>query len=207
MKRHKCNNAPSIMEGADVFDANEALREGNARPIGWYLADAAASLPTIADLLDTKEPNDDPHLIFALSAIPVPTDHNEDCPVQDEIEWVGSREQIQEAIINRHARLLGWYLRGLGEFLKPLAHAFDPPTDWRDLQVEFVRKGRGRRSAAASFEGLLRDMALVSEVRQASMRPKENKKSAIFNVGKKRRVSRAAYFRKQRTVLKKNGKY
>src|SRR5262245_40739204 len=44
-------SAPTIMEGADIFDAKQALRESNEAPIGWCLQDEAKSLRLISNLL------------------------------------------------------------------------------------------------------------------------------------------------------------
>jgi hypothetical protein len=138
MKKGKSGRTQS--EPAHVYDAIQALRNQEPQPIGWCLHDAAAILSKIADLLNPDAETDcKVRLQFSVPPAPAGT-------VEDGCEWEGSRSQVEEAIRARHAALLGWYLRDLGDFLGQLAPYFAPPEGSSDWQFTFVRKGRGRRA-------------------------------------------------------------
>jgi hypothetical protein len=143
MKKGKSGHTQSpIMEGADVYDAIQALHNQEPHPIGWCLADAGPILSKIADLLNPPAESDcKVRLQFS-----VPPDTAPASTVGPDDEWVGSRSEVEEAISARHAALLGWYLRDLGEFLAQLAPHFAPPEGSSDWHCKFVRKGRGRRA-------------------------------------------------------------
>jgi hypothetical protein len=84
-----------IMEGADVYDAIQALRNQEPHPIGMFLNDAAPILSEIADLLDPLAETDC-KVRLQFSVPPAPA-------LEDDCEWVGSRSQVEEAISARHA--------------------------------------------------------------------------------------------------------
>ena len=124
MKKGKSGHTQSpIMEGADVYDAIQALHNQEPHPIGMFLNDAAPLLSKIADLLNPPAETDcKVRLQFSVPPAPASTVEHDD-------EWVGSRSQVEEAISARHAALLGWYLRDLGDFLAQFAPYFAPPRE------------------------------------------------------------------------------
>ena len=154
MKNRKNDPAPLVVdEGADVFDALEALGNGTVRPIGWYLEDASKIVSKVADLLDPPNATENGTCLQFPSSgnLDVQADGEVTSLAQEADEWVGSCAQIEQAIAGGREKPLGWYFRGvLGDFLRCLAPAFDAPEGSRDLQLQFVRKGRGRRSNPGS---------------------------------------------------------
>src|SRR5690348_6609800 len=136
MKGHPNRPRPSlIMEGADVFDATEALQNGEEARIGWYL-DAAEILSRISDLLDPPNTSEfGKNLQFGIGRIGGATDHAE-MPEHALREWVGSRAQVEEAIEANAPRPLGWYLRYLGDFLSRLGPAFNAPAQSRNWRLQ-----------------------------------------------------------------------
>jgi hypothetical protein len=173
-----------IMEGADVYDAIQALHNQEPHPIGMFLNDAAAILSRLADLLNPPAETDcKVRLQFSVPPAPAGT-------VEDGCEWEGSRSQVEEAISTRHAALLGWYLRELADLLSQLATRFAPPEGSRDWQFEFVRKGRGRRVDHSNT--MFSDSNTLMKMRFATL-ARGKQESAIADL--KPRMSRSTFFR------------
>jgi hypothetical protein len=209
--------APTIMEGANIFDAKQALRNSNEAPIGWYLQDEVKSLRLISDLLDPTSEHQEVRLGF-MSTRPrahperdqagsppdqeqagsPPDQEQTGSPPDEEEDWAGSPPQIEAAIKAQSARLLGWHLRELGDFVESLALAFDPPKGSRGWRLRFTREGRGRRrdEVAEMFrrDGLL--MKLKFETNAAG-----KQEAAIEALKKMPGASRASLFRKKAARL------
>jgi hypothetical protein len=197
VKYRKSNRAPLVVdEGADVFDALEALRNGTERPIGWYLEDASKIVSRVADLLDPQNSTESgTFLQFASSGnVHVQPAKEVTSSPQESDEWVGSCAQIDEAIAARTVKPLGWYFRGLGDVLRCLAPAFAPPKGSRDLRLQFVRKGRGRLSNPV--QQMLADSDFAFKLRMKTRAA--GKQEAAIKDFEQNGVSRATTFRKKR---------
>jgi hypothetical protein len=200
MKAKKKNvTRKTVYEGADVFDARQALSNGQERPIGWYLQDAAEGLTRISDLLDPPDGNEGSECLqFAGTGNTRELMDDETGPRDDLGEWVGSPAQIEAAIAARAVKPLGWSLRELGDFLIHLAGAFDAPERSRDWQLQFVRKGRGRRP---NPEQMLADSAFALEQRMAT-RVAGKQEAVIKDLEKNKGISRATFFRRKSRTRK-----
>ena len=53
----KKTSKPTGSPPADVFEAKQALRNGEEHPVGWYLEDATEILSIISDCLDPPNNN------------------------------------------------------------------------------------------------------------------------------------------------------
>ncbi len=189
-------SAPTILEGADIFDAKQALRDSNEASIGWYLQDEAKSLKLISNLLDPTSKHQKVRLGF-MSDRPrarPKRDRAGSTPDQEE-DWVGSPPQIEAAIKAQSARLLGWHLRDLGDFVESLALAFDPPQGSRDWRLRFKREGRGR-PCDGTAEMFRRDAVLMKLRFETSAAGKQE--AAIEKLKKMPGASRASLFRKKK---------
>ena len=204
----------SYMEGAHIFDAKQALRESNEAPIGWYLQDEAKSLRLISNLLDPTSEHQEVRLGF-MSTRPrahperdqagsppdqeqtgsPPDQEQAGSPPDEEEEWVGSLPQIEAAIKAQSARLLGWHLRELGDFVESLALAFDPPKGSRGWRLRFKREGRGRRRDEVA-EMFRRD-GLDMKLRRATLAAGKQE-AAIEALKKIPGASRASLFRNKK---------
>ena len=131
-------------EEVDVFAAREAMKDGQSAPIGSYLYDVAQILTRLADLFDPVEigPQPKKQLRFSYGRHPEEQRSHAD----PDAEWESSRTQVEEAIEAKRTKPVGWYLRDASDFLTALSLRFNPPKNSRDWRLEFVRKGRGRRS-------------------------------------------------------------
>jgi hypothetical protein len=197
VKDRKSNRAPLVVdEGADVFDALEAVRNGAVRPIGWYLEDASKNVSRVAYLLDPADSTGNgPRLQFPSSGnVNVQPVKAVASSAQESDEWVGSCAQIETAIARGRAELLGWYFRDLGDFLSCLALAFNAPVGGTDWRLQFVRKGRGRRSNPVQqmLAGSAFGLRLRMETRAAG------KQEAAIKYFEQNGVSRATTFRRKR---------
>jgi hypothetical protein len=191
MKKHKTARPQNpFFEPADVYDAIQALHNQEPHPIGMFLNDAAALLSKIADLLNPPAESDcKVRLQFSVPPAPAGT-------VEDDDEWVGSRSQVEKAIRARHAALLGWYLRDLGEFLGQLAPYFAPPEGSSDWQCKFVRKGRGRR---ADKTKMFSDSNAMMNLKFETLAVKKQE-AAIEAIKEREGMSRATVFRKKKAA-------
>jgi hypothetical protein len=197
VKYRKSNRAPLVVdEGADVFDALEALRNGTERPIGWYLEDASKIVSRVADLLDPPNSTENGACLQfpSFGNVDVQADKEVTGSAQESDEWVGSCAQIEAAIAGGRAKPVGWYFRDLGDFLRYLAPAFDPPKGATDWQLQFVRKGRGRRSNPV--QQMLADSAFAFKLRMKTRAA--GKQEAAIKDFEQNGVSRATTFRKKR---------
>jgi hypothetical protein len=190
--------APTGYPPADVYDAVEGLRTGEPRPIGWYLEDAAAVLTKISDCLDPRDP-DQRRTTLQFDPPHAEPDHAE-IPQDDLDEWTGSRAQIEAAINARAAKLLGWYLRDLGDFLSRLTFAFNPPEYSKDWQLQFIRKGRGRRFDP--MQQMLRDSDSSRMLRMAT-RKAGKQEAAIADLKERPGASRANLFKRKRRAQRR----
>jgi hypothetical protein len=196
MKDRKSNRAPLVVdEGADVFDAFEALRNGKERPIGWHFEDASKILSRVADLLDPPNPTENGTCLQFPSSgnVDVQADKEVTSSAQESDEWVGSCAQIEEAIAKGRAKPLGWYFRDLGDLLSRLAPVFDAPQGATGWRLQFVRKGRGRRSNPV--QEMLADSAFALKLRMKT-RAAGKQEAAIKDL-EKHGVSRATAFRRK----------
>jgi hypothetical protein len=197
MKVRKNDRAPLVVdEGADVFDALEALRNGTERPIGWYLEDASKIVSRVADLLDPPNSTENGTFLQFASSGTVDAQPGKEVTssAQGSVEWVGSCAQIEEAIAGGRAKPLGCYFRELSDFLRCLAPAFaaaEGETDWR---LRFVRKGRGRRSN--SVQRMLADSDFAFKLRMKTLAA--GKQEAVIKEFEQNGVSRATAFRRKR---------
>ena len=116
-------------------------------------------------------------------------------PEDDLGEWVGSPGQVKAAIATGSPKLLGWYLRDLGDFLSRLAPAFNPPEHSRDWHLKFHRKGRGRRSDP--MEQSLRDSDSTRMLRMATLKAGKQE-AAIADLKGRPGASRANLFKRKR---------
>jgi hypothetical protein len=91
MKAKKKNvSRTTVYEGADVFDARQALSNGEERPIGWYLQDAAQGLTRISDLLDPLDGNEgSERLQYPCTGNTMEVGDDETGSANDLGEWVG----------------------------------------------------------------------------------------------------------------------
>jgi hypothetical protein len=192
----KKRSASTIMEGADIFDATQALRDSNEAPIGWYLQDEAKSLRLIGKLLDPTSEHQKVRLGF-MSARPHahPKRDRAGSPPDQEEDWVGNPPQIEAAIKAQSARLLGWHLCDLADFLESLALSFHPAQGSRNWRLRFKREGRGRRRDEVA-EMLRRD-DLLMKLRFATLAAGKQE-AAIEELKKMPGASRASLFRKKR---------
>jgi hypothetical protein len=186
---------PTSFPPADVSDAKEALRNGEERPIGWYLEDAAEILSRISDCLDPSNSTPNTSNLQFRTEPPGTTTNRPELPKDDFDEWIGSRAQVDAAIKAGAAKLLGCYLRDLGDFLSRLAPAFNPPEHSRDWHFKFHRKGRGRRSDP--MERLLRDSSSTQMLWKAT-REAGKQESAIADLKGRPGASRANLFKRKR---------
>jgi len=195
------NEAAPVMEGADIHEAKDALQNGDVGPNGWYLEDAAEILTRISTFLELQTGSGEKKALeFVLPTHPpARAAHEVAIPALEPEEWVGSPAQVQDAINAGSARPLGWYLHDLGEFLRSLAVAFNPPTDSKDWQLEFVRRGRGRRSQRITIEKQLEELVLLRDLRKKTEQAGKQD-SAIADLMQKRGISRATIFRKKRAA-------
>ena len=196
MKDRKSNRAPLVVdEGANVFDALEALRNGTVRPIGWYLEDASKIVSRVADLLDPPNSTENGTCLQFPSSgnVDVQLDEGVTSSAQESDEWVGSCAQIEAAIAGRRAKPLGWYLRDLGDLLSRLAPAFAAPEGATDWRLQFVRKGRGRRSDPV--QQMLADSAFALKLRMETRAA--GKQEAAIKDFEQNGVSRATAFRRK----------
>src|SRR6516162_5839857 len=98
---------PTSFPPADVFDAKEALRNGEERPIGWYLEDAAEILSRISDCLDPSNSKLNTSNLQFRTEPPGTTTNRPELPEDDLGEWVGSPGQVKAAIATGSPKLLG----------------------------------------------------------------------------------------------------
>jgi hypothetical protein len=190
MKSSTKHNAKQVIDGADDFDARQALRNGQPDPIGWYLEDAAKILnKSLLDPPGTADPEHKLDFAPSLDMSPVAPEAGEDNPS----EWTGSPAQVAEAIANKRPGPLSLYLNELGTFLGELAAAFNRPPGSREWQVEFKRKGRGRRriDKTSADSNILQDLRMTT-------RRYGKQEAAISDVTTRCRVSRSTIFRKKR---------
>src|SRR3974390_3937673 len=106
----KKTSKPTGSPPADVFEAKQALRNGEEHPVAWYLEDATEILSIISDCLDP--PNSKQiarNLKFTAEPSSVASEQSEK-PEDDLGEWVGSPGQVKAAIATGSPKLLGWYL-------------------------------------------------------------------------------------------------
>jgi len=193
---------PTGSPPADVFDATEALRNGQTGPIGWYLEDAAEILSRISDCLDPRNANQaDRRLEFGAEPMERPANHAKiGVPDDSFYEWVGSLPQVEAAIEKRAPKPLGWYLRELGGFLGHLAPAFNPPNHWRDWQLQFIRKGRGRRYDP--MKQMLHDSDTAMMLRLKTRRAGKQE-AAIEDLKGRPGASRANLFKRKRRAQRR----
>ena len=191
-------SAPTIMEGADIFDARQALRHGNEAPIGWYLQDEAKKLRFISNSLDPTSQHQKVRLVF-LSDRPGGLKRDRAGSTPDEEQgWVGSPPQTEAA---SKAQLgLATHLRNLGDFLESLALPFDPPQGSRGWRLRFKREGRGRPRDQTA-EMLNRDAVLTMLKFETIAAGKQE--AAIEALKKMPGASRASLFRKKAARLKR----
>jgi hypothetical protein len=196
VKYRKSNRAPLVVdEGADVFDALEALRNGAMRPFRWYLEDASKILSRVADLLDPPNSTENgTRLHFPSSGnVDVQPDKGVTSSAQGSDEWVGSCAEIEAAIAGRRAKPLGWYFRDLGDLLSRLGSALSPPEHSKDWRLQFVRKGRGRRSDPV--QQMLADADFALKLRMKTRAA--GKQEAAIKDFEQNGVSRATAFRRK----------
>lgn len=186
---------PTSFPPADVFDAKEALRNGEERPIGWYLEDAAENLSRISDCLDPSNSKLNASNLQFRTEPPGTTTNRPELPKDDFDEWIGTRAQVDAAIKAGSPKLFGWYLQDLGDFLSRLAPAFNPPEHSRDWRLQFVRKGRGRRYDP--MQQLLRDSHSTLMLRMAT-REAGKQEAAIAALKGRPGASRANLFKRKR---------
>ena len=185
---------------ADVFAAKQALRNGEEHPVGWYLEDAAENLSSISDCLDPLDSNQiTRNLQFGTEPGGVTGDPAK-MPEDELDEWVGSPAQVKAAIAAGSPEPLGRYLRELGDFLSRLASAFNPPEHGRDWQLNFVRKGRGKRSDPTQ---MLRDSDSTLMLRMATHKAGKQE-SAIADLKGRPGASRANLFKRKRRARMRN---
>jgi hypothetical protein len=181
---------------ANVFDAKQALRNGQEHPVGYYLEDAAENLRRISDYLDP------PMTITDGKSLEVGTEPPSDevvdhstMPEDDFREWIGSPAQIKAAIEARSPELLGCYLRDLGDVLSRLSSAFNPPEHGKDWRLEFVWKGRGKRSDP--MEQMFRDSHSELLLRMETHKLGKQE-AAIESLKSRPGASRANLFKRKR---------
>ena len=192
---------PTGSPPADVFEAKQALRNGEEHPVGWYLEDASEILSMISDCLDPPNSNRIArNLQFSVELSSVAS-HPSELPEDDLGEWVGSPGQVKAAIATGSPKPLGWCLRDLGDFLSRLAPAFNPPEHSRDWHLKFHRKGRGRRSDP--MEQLLRDSDSTLMLRMAT-REAGKQEAAIADLKGRPGASRANLFKRKRRAQRQN---
>jgi hypothetical protein len=178
---------------ANVFDAKQALRNGEEHPVGWYLEDAAENLSGISDCLDPPDGNQTArNLQFGTEPSGVSGDP---AKMPEDGEWIGSPAQVEAAIEARSPELLGCYLRHLGDVLSRLARALNAPEDLRDWQLKFVRKGRGKRSDP--MEQMLRDSYTALMLWMATRKARKQE-AAIADLKGRPGASRANLFKRKR---------
>jgi hypothetical protein len=183
------------MEGANIFDAKQALRNGEEHLVGWYLEVAAEILSIISDCLDPPTSNQIARKLQFGSGSSGAASDPAKMPEDDLGEWDGSCAQVKAAIATGSPELLGWYLRELGDFLSRLAPAFNPPEHSRDWLLQFVRKGRGKR--ADPMEQMLRDLHSTLMLWMAT-RKAGKQESAIADLKGHPGASRANLFKRKR---------
>lgn len=190
-------NAPGTgPEEADPFNAMDALRAGEALPLGYFVRDLAQAVGILADLLDP--PNGaTPRLQFVPPGPRTAVEKRAPDP-EIEAEWESTLAQLEEAIQLGSAAPVGCYLRDVRDVLGLLATALDPPASSRGWRLEFGRKGRGRRPDPKKFR---RDSAIATEVLFAT-RATGKQEAEIAELQAKRGISRATFFR----AKKKNNK-
>jgi hypothetical protein len=118
-------------------------------------------------------------------------------PPDEEQDWVGSPPEIEAAINMQSARLLGWHLCDLADFLESLALAFDPPQGSRGWRLRFKREGRGRPRDQTA-EMLSRD-AVLTKLRFATLAAGKQE-AAIEELKKMPGASRGSLFRKKKAA-------
>ena len=193
-KKMKKTSKPTSSPPANVFDAKQALRNGEEHPVGWYLEDAGEILSIISDCLDPPNGN---QIARSLQFGAEPSDVARDLakmPQDDLGEWVGSPAQIKAAIASGSPEPLGWYARELGDFLGRLASAFNPPEQSRGWRLKFVRKGRGKRSDP--MEQMFRDSDSAAMLRMAT-RKAGKQEAAIAELKGRPGASRANLFKRK----------
>jgi hypothetical protein len=197
----KKTSKPTGSPPADVFEAKQALRNGEEHAVGWYLEDATEILSIISDCLDPPNNNRIArNLKFSAEPSSVASDPA-DLPEDDLGEWIGSPAQVKAAIATGSLKLLGWHLRDLGDFLSRLAPAFNPPEHSRDWRLQFVRKGRGRRYDP--MQQLVRDSDSTLMLRMAT-REAGKQEAAIADLKGRPGASRANLFKRKRRAQRQN---
>lgn len=195
---------PTGSPPADAFDAKQALWNGEEHPVGWYLEDAGEILGRISDYLDPPDANHQGKSI-KLGTEPMDgvADHSM-MPEDDFGDWVGSPAQVKAAIDAGSFELLGWYLRDLGDFVSRLAPAFNPPEHSKDWRLQFVRKGRGRRSDP--MQQMLHDLDSALMLRMATLKAGKQE-AAIEHLKARPGASRANLFKRKRRAQRRGHEY
>jgi hypothetical protein len=190
----------SIIEGANIFDAKQALRNGEEHPVGCYLEDAAEIVTITSDCLHPPNSNQIARRLRFGTGPGGVVGNSAKMPQDDLGEWIGSLAQVKAAIAAGSPEPLGYYLRELGEFLSRLATAFNPPEHSKDWRLEFVRKGRGRRSDP--IEQMLQDSDSDLMLRMVTRDGKQE--AAIADLKGRPGASRANLFRRKRRARMRN---
>jgi len=188
-RKAKSVRATSFPEETDPFNAKRALQEGDECGVGYFARDHAEALSLLADLFDPPE-GTARQLEFVPRGRRRPKPNDVASRDQDS-DWEGTLDQVKAAIECGSLNPIGWYLRDAADVYRRVGDALDPPSGSRGWQLEFGRKGRGRRgdpNKMLSRKTAVR-MALVSAKREY---PKQD--SAIKHLQTKG-ISRSKVFR------------
>lgn len=199
-KRKSTAAPPARPEEADTFNAKEALvlGSGHEPTIGQYVQDVAEVLNRAANLLDPKHNQTQTVQLQFVVRGPRASTAKKSPASRKEEEWDGSLLQAKEAIKNRHAKALGWYLRDAAGVLGNLGARLAPPADFRGWRLEFVRKGRGRRSEPGKHW----DDAAIAQDLSLETLTTGKQEAAVAEVVAKRKTSRATIMRAKKTFSK-----
>jgi hypothetical protein len=193
MERRKAKSvrATSFPEEADPSNAKLALQEGDECGVGYFARDHAEALSLLADLFDPPE-GTARQLEFVPRGRRRPKP-NEASSCDEDSDWEGNLDQVKAAIETGSLTLIGSYLRDAADVYGRVGDALDPPPNSRGWRLEFVRKGRGRRTDPA--RRMMTHIAISADVARISLKGAKRKKQVIGQVQDKRGISRSTIYR------------
>lgn len=181
----------------DVFHAKEAIRNGQGSLLATYLHDAANGTKLIANLAD---PPGEVSPRLHLDGDPAQRNdftEEEFVGTPDDVkhamelasEFLGTVDQLEQAVQRGSTRVMGWYLRDLSEVLRLTADTLsnDGHSEWR---LRFSRRRRGRPHR--QMQSVKRHVTTTLGRAKAAGK---NLKRPVWELGQQHGIGRATIYR------------